>query len=205
MELIVVTPPAYFEGEGQLVNRLFDLGLQRLHIRKPVNDVVLFRKLMMEVKPEYYPAIAIHQHHELAAEFSLQRLHFTASQRALISSADLDELKGQGITLSSSIHGVQELLHVNGFDYVFFGPVYNSISKAGYESVLAADFILPKQRVKVIAIGGVTADQLEALKYKGFSGAAVLGALWHKTSSPEAEMICLLKALTKITNQSYPL
>ena len=154
MELIVVTPPEYFEGEAPLINELFAAGLHLLHLRKPDNDEAQFRKLLMDIRPEYHQAIAIHQHHELAEEFSLRRLHFTEQRRKLVGIAPLDELRGQGFCLSSSVHDLQELPDL---DYVFYGPVFNSISKAGYNSVLEAGFVLPPHGVKIFGIGGVSA------------------------------------------------
>jgi len=109
MELVVVTPPDYFEGEGQLINALFTAGLDLLHLRKPENDEEKFRKLMLAIRPEYYPAVSIHQHHELADEFSVKRLHYTEQHRKLMGDACLDELRGQGFCLSSSVHDLEEV------------------------------------------------------------------------------------------------
>lgn len=192
MELVVVTPPDYFEGEGQLINALFTAGLDLLHLRKPENDEEKFRKLMLAIRPEYYPAVSIHQHHELAEEFSVKRLHYTEQHRKLMGDACLDELRGQGFCLSSSVHDLEE---VPDLDYVFYGPVFDSISKTGYNSVLDTDFVLPSHTVKIFAIGGVKAGRLEQLKAMNFDGAAVLGALWHREDSPLAEFKKIRKAL----------
>ncbi len=62
-------------------------------------------------------------------------------------------------------------------------PVFDSISKRGYASA----FALPQLEMaraegiiddKVIALGGVTADRLPAVRRMGFGGAALLGAIW---------------------------
>ncbi|WP_158796012.1 thiamine phosphate synthase [Pedobacter sp. L105] len=195
MELIVVTLPEYFEGEGPLINELFTAGLHLLHLRKPDNDEEQFRKLLMDIQPEYHPAIAIHQHHELAEEFSLRRLHFTEQHRKLMSIAKLDELRGQGFCLSSSVHHLEELPDL---DYVFYGPVFNSISKAGYNTVLESGFVLPPHAEKIFAIGGVNAGRLKQLSAMNFDGAAVLGALWHQEGSPVAEFKKIKQALTDL-------
>jgi thiamine-phosphate pyrophosphorylase len=195
MELIVVTPPDYFEGEGRLFNQLFAEGLGLLHIRKPINDAGKFRELMMEIKPEYHPAISIHQHHELADEFSLRRLHYTEKHRQSVSPVELDELRGEGFCLSSSVHDLENLPDL---DYVFFGPVFNSISKTGYESQLSADFAVPPHQTRIFAIGGVSAGRLAQLKQMNFDGAAVLGTLWHQQDSPLAEFKKLKKAINNL-------
>lgn len=35
MKIIVITRPAFFDGETDLVNSLFREGMERLHLRKP--------------------------------------------------------------------------------------------------------------------------------------------------------------------------
>jgi thiamine-phosphate pyrophosphorylase len=200
MELTVVTPPDYFEGEGILINQFFAEGLDLLHIRKPKSDAAQFRKLMMEIKPEYYPAISIHQHHDLADEFSLKRLHYTELHRKSVKTAELDGLCSRGFCLSSSIHeldALKETVKLHFFDYVFFGPVFDSISKAGYQSILEPDFVLPPHPVRVFAIGGVRTDRLRQLKRMNFDGAAVLGSLWHQPHTP----LTVLKKLKEAINE----
>lgn len=184
MELIVVSLPDYFEGEGELINELFAEGLHLFHLRKLEKDAEKFRKLMREIDPEYYPLISIHQHHELAGEFALRRLHFKEQDRILKRAAELGELKKQAYVLSSSIHELSALPDLEYFDYVFFGPVYNSISKKGYQSILNVDFVLPPHLVKVFAIGGITAGQLSELKHMDFDGAVVLGTIWQQPDAP---------------------
>jgi thiamine-phosphate pyrophosphorylase len=198
MELIVVTPPDYFKGEAVLINRFFAEGLSLLHIRKPINDQEKFRKLMMEIDAKYYPRISIHQHHELAGEFSLERLHFTEQQRKALPVADFPDLAARGFHLSSSVHDPGAIDEPAGLDYVFFGPVFNSISKKNYDSVLDEAFILAPHHTKVFAIGGVSAGRLQTLKQMNFDGAAVLGSLWHQTVSPLEELKNLMKAINEI-------
>lgn len=198
MELIVVTPPDYFDGEGELINQFFAAGICLLHVRKPENDPLKFKKLMLEIDPANYPFISIHQHHGLAAEFSLKRLHYTEQQRKGTTAEEMDVLVRKGFLLSSSVHELSILPELDYLDYVFFGPVFNSISKAGYQSTLDADFVLPAHEVKVFAIGGVSADRLGALHQMGFDGAAVLGTIWHQQIAPLAAIRKLVSSINDI-------
>ena len=69
-------------------------------------------------------------------------------------------------------------------DYVFLSPIFDSISKIGYESafddaeVLTAFLANSKQRV--IAFGGVDADRIAICEELGFRGYAMLGDIWKK-------------------------
>jgi len=180
MDILAITRPDYFEGEARLINRLLEQGMKILHIRKPEPDISRFRKLMEEINPEYYDRIAIHQHHELAADFSLHRLHYTEQQRRLTPVAKLKEKQEAGFKLSSSIHELKDLPGLQFLDYVFFGPVFNSISKPGYNSKLPAGFSLPSHLggPLVMAVGGVTPERIVEVSQMNFDGAALLGALW---------------------------
>lgn len=195
MELIVVSPPDYFEGEADLINQFFTEGLNLLHLRKPVNDSNQFTDLMEEIDPAFYPQIVIHQHHELAEEFSLNRLHYPEHFRKLLGTDEITELLNAGYKLSSSIHQLDVLPDLDFLEYVFFGPVFNSISKTGYQTVLPDDFVLPPHELKVFAIGGVTESRLKQLQQMNFDGAAVLGTLWHQQNSPLVELKKLIKSI----------
>jgi thiamine-phosphate pyrophosphorylase len=64
-------------------------------------------------------------------------------------------------------------------------PVYDSISKAGYQSAFTPEQLRQAQKEKVIdnkvmALGGITADNIVSIKDFGFGGAVVLGDLWNR-------------------------
>lgn len=197
MKLIVITHPDYFIGEGKLINALFDAGLQLLHLRKPENDVIKFMLLMKEINPVYYPAISIHQHHELADMFFIKRLHYPEKLWGITSEQKRIELFARGFHLSRSIHEWGPPKDTAFLDYVFFGPVFNSISKKGYQSIVDNNFYLSgvPAKLKVFALGGITADLFTVLKRMNFDGAAVLGALWNHPSNAPEEFEKMLKSI----------
>lgn len=182
MELIVISRPGYFKGEASQINRLFENGMELLHLRKPESHPADFRKLLKGISPDYMGRIAIHQHHDLAAEFNLRRFHYPERLRLLSSHQMLEQLQQEGFILSSSIHDLKALQELKYMAYVFYGPVFNSISKPGYKSVVAPDFRLPErgeEQPKIIALGGVKVERLEELRDMNFDGAAFLGAVWE--------------------------
>lgn len=178
MELIVISKPSFFKGEAQLINELFDLGMQRFHLRKESADQRAYELLLREINPCYLERIALHQFHELAVDFDIHRLHFKEKER--IAGRHLDFLKKAGTNLSTSIHLPTHLPDLIHFKYTFFGPVFQSISKKDYPGMIPADFKLPLTAgLKVIALGGVTDSKISQLQQMNFDGAAVLGALWN--------------------------
>jgi thiamine-phosphate pyrophosphorylase len=190
MELIVISNPFAIADEAKLINTLFRAGLKCFHLRKPENDLPSLKELLRDIETCFHDRIALHQFHEMAGEFGIKRLHYTESLRQrsnLISWAHSDlngvrKLIAAGFTLSTSIHDIKKLPEVDHFHYVFYGPVFNSISKAGYQSKLPEDFQLDKEgcKTKVMALGGIQTTNLLQMKKMGFDGAAVLGTIWNE-------------------------
>ena len=69
--------------------------------------------------------------------------------------------------------------------YVFMSPVYDCITKTGTLSGYTPEELRTagKERIidtKVMALGGITPDNILEIKDFGFGGAVVLGDLWNK-------------------------
>lgn len=182
MELIVISNPVAVADESMIINQLFQSGLKYLHIRKPDSDVKTVRDLMNGIAPLFYDRISLHQFHEIAPDYGITRLHYTEQTRKETSGQKIQVQTDQGYKLSTSIHDTTLLPSLTGFDYVFYGPVFNSLSKPGYQSRLPADFKLNKANTnpRVIALGGVEKSNLLKIRAMNFDGAAVLGTIWNE-------------------------
>ena len=194
--LVVISYPTGVADEATIMNNLFDAGLEILHVRKPYVSMDEIKLLLQKIKPQYYHRISLHQCHELADDFGIKRLHYTETNRKEMSTEMLIKLKAEKYILSTSIHQVQEYNKLfNIFDYTFFGPVFNSISKEGYTAVVTDDFIFPVQKnhSKVVAIGGICAENIKKVKQMQFNGAAALGTIWQN----QHKSILEFKALQK--------
>lgn len=189
MELIVLSAPEYVANEPQVINRLFDAGLKRLHLRKPGWNSRQLSRLLMQIDQAHYRSIALHQHHQLADSFGIRRLHYTEQHRAATSALTLKTQTRKDYVLSTSVHSLAHMDAFGLFDYVFFGPVFNSISKPGYNSILPPDFSVCKNTsaTRVIALGGVNEHNLNTVQQMNFDGAAASGSIWchpqHAVSS----------------------
>ena len=197
--LVVISSPTAVADEAIIINALFDEGLEVLHLRKPDYGKDEIRSLMEKIKPQYYNRIALHQHHELADDFGINRLHFTEEKRKrLLQSSPLPRrgVGGEEI-LSTSIHEVAEYRTLSDkFSYTFFGPVFDSISKVGYTSSLSDDFVFPVEphHPKVIAIGGIDPVNIQRVKEMKFDGAAALGTIWRQPANSVSQFKALQKA-----------
>lgn len=213
MELIVISKPSFFKGEAQLINALFDLGMQRFQLRKTSGDKQAYEQLLGEIHPDYLDRIALHQFHELAPDFGIHRLHFKEQER--LEGQHVNFITQPSFSLSTSIHSIDHLTDLLVFKHTFFGPIFQSISKKDYPGIVPADFKLPlagtpnrpqtapgkrdQTAPKVMALGGVTASKISLLQQMNFDGAAVLGALWN---TPELAIPNFKKL--KQACQTYP-
>lgn len=177
---IVVSSPCPVEQEATHINQLFGAGMALFHLRKPGCGEDALQDLLAQIDPQYYDRIALHQHHHLAPEPGIKRLHFPEASRLQQTEPALLELAASGFTLSTSIHNkasYNQLPHV--FAYTFLGPFAPSISKPGYGLTKGTDVSsIRRQNTRIIALGGLQADNLLEPVAEGFDGVAVLGSIW---------------------------
>ena len=195
--LIVLSSEVAVVNEAKLINGLFDAGLKIFHLRKPNIEQKEIDILLNNVDAKYYAQIALHQHHQMAKEYGINRLHFTETKRKQTDNKVLIDLKANGKILTTSIHQVLEYAELSTcFAYTFFGPVFNSISKLGYASTMGRDFKMPvlQNHPKAIAIGGITGDNLQEAISKQFDGVAALGTIWQQPEHSIEQFKTLQKA-----------
>ena len=126
MKTIVITRPAFFDGETDLVNSLFLEGMERLHLRKPGASEEELAAWLQDIDSQYYGRIVLHDCFPLAKKFSLGGVH--------LNSRNPEAPQGiHGMTVSRSCHSIREVIqHKSECDYLFLSPIYDSISKEGY-------------------------------------------------------------------------
>ena len=186
--LVVISKEELFPGEAEKIKALFEAGLEVFHLRKraPADD---FRRLIASIDPVFHPQIALHEHHELAGDFDIKRLHFPEAERNAMKTIELEELQKEGYVLSTSVHTMEMYEKLPScFSYTFFGPVFDSISKEGYRAVVPAgfEFQLKNKSVEVIGLGGLDASNMGHVQRMKFDGAALLGAIWSIPPDPVA-------------------
>ncbi|SES22326.1 thiamine phosphate synthase [Pedobacter rhizosphaerae] len=180
MKLIVISNPIAYKGEKQIVNQLFDEGLEIYHLRKEKVSRDDYSKYIEAINPKYHHKIALHQYHELAVNYGINRFHYPEYERT-----KQLFIKAENGIYSTSIHQLAKLKEVKAFSYTFFSPVFNSLSKTGYMGLVDEHFKLDKTNDDpvIVALGGISAQNIKQVADMGFDGAAVLGALWNDPSN----------------------
>lgn len=195
MEWIVITSPGFLQGEADFIDRLFNHGLDRLHLRKPGADIGECRRLLDGISREWLPRIVVHDNFGLCREYGLGGVHLNGRN-------PMAPPNHEG-SVSRSCHSLEEISRYKGdCDYLTLSPIFNSISKQGYMAAFgpgqlaaARDSGLIDSRV--IALGGVTLENIPRVRELGFGGVAILGDVWQRMAdgSVDEYLASLRKAL----------
>ena len=102
--LIVISNPTALQNEAALINQVFDEGLQIFHLRKPEYAEFEIIELLNQIKAEYHNRIALHQHHHIAKQLNINRIHFKESERQKMTESDFEKLTSENKIISTSIH-----------------------------------------------------------------------------------------------------
>lgn len=73
--LLVVTPPAAPKHEHATLRKLFDRGLQTLHLRRPGLSSTELGAWLDALGPEYRAHVVLHQRHKLAPQLGVKGIH----------------------------------------------------------------------------------------------------------------------------------
>ena len=189
-DLLLISPEQELKDEIKVVIELFNLGLSTYHLRKPTWKKEELQGWLKDLPKEFCNRIVLHSHFELSEIFELKGIHLNEKNKPLAS-----QLKSYKI-ISSSFHSLEDLKASNfPYQYVFLSPVFDSISKAEYKTHFDIAFLgkslgeIKQQNPampKVIALGGINAQNISKLKSAGLSGAALLGAVWQSENPVEA-------------------
>lgn len=175
--MIVITSPEFISDEADKINLLFEVGIRRLHLRKPDATSEDVARLVAQIDEQWYDKISVHYHFDVAEAFSLGGVH--------LSGRTPEAPKRWSGLISASCHTLEEVAQKKRrLDYCFLSPIFDSISKIGYESAFDIEQLQvarDNQLIdnKVIALGGVSEENLDTIKKLGFGGYAILGALWR--------------------------
>jgi thiamine-phosphate pyrophosphorylase len=173
-------------NEATIIQQLFAEGLEVFHLRKPDAEEKVIRQLLDAIPPEYHNRIAMHGFFHLMEEYDIHRWHFREEHRQETSIETMEQLKSKGYTLSTSVHDLPTVQRLTSlFSYVFFSPVFDSISKQQYKGVAGDNFYLQDEQkpIPVIALGGVDAGNIQSAIAMNFDGAALLGAIWKEPAN----------------------
>lgn len=171
--LVAVTRGGFPSGEAAEIERLLRRGWWRVHIRKPGESAEAVAELVGRIPAGLRPRLSLHDHFELAGQLGVGGVH--------LNFRNPEPPAGWRGMVSWSCHSLNEVEYHRGkADYMFLSPIFDSISKPGYQSRFTPEELEASRLLgpDVFALGGVVSHRLERLRGLGFGGAAMLGAAW---------------------------
>ena len=176
--VIVITKPGFFSGEAKRISWLLTSGAADIiHIRKPQAELADVERLIQELPARLYDRLVLHDHQQLALKYHLRGVH--------LNSRNPEPPAEWGGAVSISCHSLEELALARRqpYAYISLSPIFDSISKPGYHSAFTAQQIAQARAQglidhRVMALGGVTFNQVKSVLNMGFGGAMILGDAW---------------------------
>lgn len=178
MTPIIISSPVFVANETDIINHLFDEGLELFHLRKPDYTEEGYRSLIQQINSKYRDRLVLHQFHELAQAYGINRLHFPETKRMETTKWEICS----PFILSTSVHSIEAFNQLpEQFSYAFLSPVFPSISKEGYRSDLDLMKEVHKRtnfHTRLVALGGIMQENIQPVMENGFDAIALLGAIW---------------------------
>lgn len=188
MHVFLVSDFSALSNEHNLLNKLFDEGLEVFHLRKKEYSLTQMMQYLDAIPEQFHHKIVLHSHFQLLAYYNLKGSHFNKQYPLKkFRKEATPELLNTVLSkhTSCSVHSlvdIQKLDH--NYDYVFISPVFDSISNRGYNAKIKIksfqkflDF--PDRQVKVIALGGIKDENIPLACCANFDGVALLGHIWN--------------------------
>ena len=179
LHVAIISTPNLKDGEDKIMVNLFNAGVSKFHLRKPDHSPSSIARLLKKIPADYHKRIILHRAYELLNDFDLGGYHHRSDEK-------LKDVVG---TRSRSLHKINELqIETDILDYVFFGPVFHSISKAGHKPKVTLSNLssalekldMKGRRPLVYALGGIRRNKISTIVETGFDGVALLGSIWGK-------------------------
>jgi thiamine-phosphate pyrophosphorylase len=193
MQLLVQSSPKMVEGEAEIVKELFDLGLETFHLRKKSVSTRQLEEFLQVIPRKYWSKIVLHSHYKLVLKYDLKGIHlnrkFRKQKFVFWLRLFYFKFKKPDLQVSSSFNNLSSLYNdTNRYDYVFLSPVFDSITKSGYQSSFSQHNLavaLMKTKHKTMALGGIQTNRFDSIKEMGFAGMVLSDALWNAENSVE--------------------
>lgn len=185
MKTVVITAEDSPPHETETLLALLDRNIP-IHLRKPGWTPEALTRLIHTIPVPQRKYVALHGHPHLAQELELGGIHLPGNYPE---TTVPQQWNGY---LSKSFHTFEEIEQYPGpaLTYAFLSPVFNSISKPGYQSKFTPETLKHflthrKSTMPLLALGGVKAEKATELKAIGFDGIALLGTFWKPNTVAE--------------------
>lgn len=192
LQLYAITDRHWLNGRSlyEVVKESLDGGVTFLQLREKQLDEDHFleeAKKLQGLCSEYNVPFIINDNVEIALAINADGVHIGQSDMEM---KEAREKLGPDKIIGVSAHTKEEALlaQAQGADYLGVGAVFPTSSKDDAESVSYETLkeICEVVSIPVVAIGGITKDNLHQLSGSGISGVSVISAIYAQPDIKEA-------------------
>ncbi|MCR5284286.1 MAG: thiamine phosphate synthase [Treponema sp.] len=204
--LLYAVTDRHWTGEKSLIEQTREAlsgGTTMVQIREKALDLAAFEKEAVELKElcrEFHVPFIVNDNVNLAKKINADGVHVGQED---MNALEVRKLLGPDKIIGVSAQTVEEALlaEKEGADYLGVGAVFPTGSKADaidvpHETLKA---ICSAVKIPVVAIGGITKDNLYQLKGSGIAGISVISALYAQKDifSAAKELLKKTREITK--------
>jgi len=202
--LYCVTDRQHTAGRPLLdvVHSALDGGVRAVQLReKDLEGGALYRLAaqLRELTARYQARLLINDRVDVALAVEADGVHLGQTSFPVVVAR---RLLGPGKLIGVSTHNPEEITAAAGADFLVFGPVYATPSKAKYGDPqgLARLRQAAQSPIPLFAIGGITVERVTEVLTNGAHGVAVISAL---SAAPDP-MRAASALVSQLTRQSKP-
>ncbi|MFZ5863546.1 MAG: thiamine phosphate synthase [Nitrospirota bacterium] len=174
-------------------------GVRAVQLREkdlPVRGLLALARELRELTERAGAHLLINGRIDVMSAVGADGVHLRADS---LPTAAARRVIGSGKLLGVSSHSMDEAVRAEeeGADFVTFGPVYETPSKAGYGPPVGPEAlraVCRRLRIPVYALGGVSRARIGEVFAAGASGAAMISQIMSSGDSFTASRACVERA-----------
>ncbi|HWT27561.1 MAG TPA: thiamine phosphate synthase [Mobilitalea sp.] len=206
MLLYVVTDRTWL-GENKLIDQVVEIvkaGATCIQLREksmPLKDFIEEAREIKQITDAYKIPFIINDNVEVAAAVDADGVHLGQGDENI---ASVRKKLGKDKIIGLSVHNVEEALAAveQGADYLGVGAVFETSTKKDAKALPLETLkaICDAVTIPVVAIGGISKQNILRLSGTGVDGAAVISAIFAQPDLTEATRE-MLRLANKLTNK----
>ena len=180
----------------RILEQALDGGVKAIQLREKDlsgGDLFSLAERSHKLCQAYHAALFINDRVDVALAVDAAGVQLSKSSLPLVTAR---ALLGPQKIIGISTHSLQEAKEAkqNGADFILFGPVYFTASKAAYgapQGLASLKTIVDNISLPVYAIGGIKAENIKSTKDCGVRGVALISAIVSAENPKEATQTIL--------------
>jgi len=202
-DLYLVTDRGMTQGRDLLwvLQQALDGGVKGIQLREKDlvgRELFFLAEAARKLTQRYHALLLINDRIDIALAVDADGVHLSTASIPIESAR---ALLGRQQLLGASTHSLEEAQEAerNGADFVMFGPVYFTPSKASYGSpqgLAALKKVVEKLSLPIYAIGGIKPENIADTRRTGVRGVALISAVMS-AADPENATKEILKLFNR--------